>query len=79
MDLSEYAEALRNLKPGDAAEVELGDLSSRAMKRRVGQAAKQMGYNLKWARDTTGNALRFRVAEDQQRKPRNGRRTRKTA
>src|SRR5687767_5937184 len=31
MDLSEYADALRELKPGDAAEIDLGNLSSRAL------------------------------------------------
>src|SRR5207237_9575096 len=44
MDLSEYTDALRELQPGDAAEIELGPLSSRALKRRLGQAAKQTGY-----------------------------------
>src|ERR1051325_2736914 len=61
MDLSEYADALAALQPGDAAEIELGSLSSRALKRRLGQAAKQTGYSLKWARDTGGGALRFQV------------------
>lgn len=74
MDLSEYTDALRGLSPGDAAEVELGGLSTRAMKRRVGQAAKQMGYSLKWARDTNGGALRFQVREPGVSKARNGRR-----
>src|SRR5207253_2947558 len=63
MDLSEYADALRELSPGDAAEIEIGPLSSRALKRRLGQAAKQTGYSLKWARDGGGGVLRFQVRE----------------
>src|ERR1051326_1433237 len=63
MDLSEYADALGELQPGDAAEIELGALSSRALKRRLGQAAKQTGYSLKWARDGGTGVLRFQVRE----------------
>lgn len=79
MDLSEYAEALRGLEAGDAAEIELGGLSSRAMKRRLGQAAKQSGKTLRWARETSGDVLRFQVRDSQgaQPKPRNGRRGRR--
>ncbi|GAC1313477.1 MAG: hypothetical protein NVSMB2_01440 [Chloroflexota bacterium] len=79
MDLSEYADALRELQPGDAAEIELGSLSSRALKRRLGQAAKQTGYALKWARDGGTGVLRFQVRESRgaQVKPRNGRRGRR--
>ena len=81
MDLSEYAGALAQLQPGDAAEIELGGLSSRALKRRLGQAAKQTGYSLKWARDTGGGALRFQVREARgattQTRARNGRRGRR--
>ena len=81
MDLSEYADALGQLQPGDAAEIELGQLSSRALKRRLGQAAKQTGYSLKWARDTGGGALRFQVREARggggQTRARNGRRGRR--
>src|SRR5438034_224430 len=74
MDLSEYADALRELQPGDAAEIELGQLSSRALKRRLGQAAKQTGYSLKWARDGGTGVLRFQVREARgaQTKARNG-------
>ena len=84
MDLSEYAGALSQLQPGDAAEIELGGLSSRALKRRLGQAAKQTGYSLKWARDTGGGALRFQVREargggSRARNGRRGRRRRETA
>jgi hypothetical protein len=79
MDLSEYADALRVLQPGDAAEIDLGGLSSRALKRRLGQAAKQTGYSLKWARDGGTGALRFQVREAKgtQPKARNGRRGRR--
>src|SRR6185295_2512449 len=63
MDLSEYADALRELQPGDAAEIDLAGLSSRALKRRLGQAAKQTGYSLKWARDSGSGQLRFQVRE----------------
>ena len=79
MDLSEYADALRELRPGDAAEIELAGLSSRALKRRLGQAAKQTGYSLKWARDGGSGVLRFQVreAKGNQPKARNGRRTRR--
>jgi hypothetical protein len=79
MDLSEYTDALRELQPGDAAEIELGSLSSRALKRRLGQAAKQTGYSLKWARDGGTGVLRFQVREvrGSQPKPRNGRRGRR--
>jgi hypothetical protein len=79
MDLSEYTDALGELQPGDAAEIELGPLSSRALKRRLGQAAKQTGYSLKWARDGGTGVLRFQVREVRgtQAKPRNGRRGRR--
>jgi hypothetical protein len=79
MDLSEYTDALRELQPGDAAEIELGPLSSRALKRRLGQAAKQTGYSLKWARDGGTGVLRFQVREVRgtTAKPRNGRRGRR--
>jgi hypothetical protein len=79
MDLSEYADALRELQPGDAAEIELGSLSSRALKRRLGQAAKQTGYSLKWARDGGTGVLRFQVREARGTQPRarNGRRGRR--
>jgi hypothetical protein len=43
----------------------------------VGQAAKQLGYSLKWAKDTGGDALRFQVREGQPTKARDGRRRRR--
>src|ERR1700732_4623241 len=79
MYLSEYADALGELQPGDAAEIELGVLSSRALKRRLGQAAKQTGFSLKWARDAGTGVLRFQVREARgtHTKARNGRRGRR--
>lgn len=77
MDLSEYVDALKGLRPGDAAEVGLGGLSTRALKRRLGQAARQLGYALRWTREPSGNALRFQVRGTARAKPRNGRRGRR--
>jgi hypothetical protein len=79
MDLTAYTEALRGLQPGDAAQIDLGGLSSRAMKRRLGQAAKQEGYTLRWARESSGDVLRFQVrdAQSAQSRARNGRRGRR--
>ncbi len=77
MDLSEYTEALRGLSPGDAAEIDLAGLTPRALKRRLGQAAKQSGVALKWARESSGSSLRFQVREPQAARPRNGRRGRR--
>ena len=61
MDLTEYVNALRQLSPGDAAELRLNGLSSRAAKRRLGQAATQVGIRLKWSRTAAGNRLFFQV------------------
>lgn len=77
MDLSEYKAALKDLRPGDAAEIDCGSLSGRALKRRVGQAAKQLGYTLRWSRESSGNLMRFKVLDPQSSKPANGRRTRR--
>ncbi len=77
MDLSEYVDGLRGLQPGDAAEVHLGSLSARALKRRIGQAAKQLGYALRWSRESGGNSLRFQVRDTSQTRARNGRRGRR--
>lgn len=80
MDLSEYTQALRGLRPGDAAEIELGGLSARAVKRRTGQAARQLGFSLRWAAETGGNRLRFLVRPARQQRagaaPKTGRRGR---
>ena len=61
MDLAEYTEALHGLQIGDSAELDLGNLSVRAAKRRLGQAATQVGYRLKWARASNADRLYFQV------------------
>ena len=61
MDLSEYVDALAALQPGDAAAIHLGDLTARAAKRRLGQAANQLGYRLRWGRGTEKLAAYFQV------------------
>lgn len=61
MDLSEYVEAVRALQPGDTAAMDLGDLTTRAAKRRLGQAAAQLGRRLRWAAVTDTNVVYFQV------------------
>jgi hypothetical protein len=61
MDVSEYTSALGKLQTGDSAELELGGMSSRTAKRRMGQAAKELGYRLKWSRVNTADGLYFQV------------------
>ncbi|HTD79456.1 MAG TPA: hypothetical protein VK898_17585 [Chloroflexota bacterium] len=61
MDLSDYTTALQRLEPGDTAEFQLNGLSSRAAKRRLGQAAGNLGYRLKWARTNASDRLYFQV------------------
>jgi hypothetical protein len=61
MDLSEYVDALAAVRPGDAAAMEIGDLTTRAAKRRLGQAANQLGYRLRWARGTDTLVVSFQV------------------
>jgi hypothetical protein len=58
-DLSDYVDALRTLEPGQAAAVERQDLSDRALKRRLGQAARTLGYRLNWSRHKTAEMLDF--------------------
>jgi hypothetical protein len=41
--------------------VALNGLSSRALKRRLGQAAAQLGVHLKWARAASPTGLYFQV------------------
>ena len=78
MDLSAYVDALRPLSPGDAAELNLSGLSSRAGKRRLGQAAGQLGYRVKWSRTGTVDALYFQVLPGKSStRPANGRRRRR--
>jgi hypothetical protein len=61
MDLSEYVEAVSALQPGDTAAMDLGDLTSRAAKRRLGQAAARLGHRLRWARATDTDVVYFQV------------------
>jgi hypothetical protein len=60
-DVAEYLAALRQVEPGESAEVALNGLSSRALKRRLGQAAAQLGVHLKWARAASPTGLYFQV------------------
>jgi len=76
-DLSDSMAALGELQPGDAAAVEREGLSDRAIKRRLGAAAKQLGYRLKWARQHSPEALYFQVVGAPAAKPANGRRRRR--
>jgi hypothetical protein len=61
MDLSEYVEAVSALQPGDTADLDIGDLTTRAAKRRLGQAAAQYGRRLRWARATDTDVVYFQV------------------
>src|SRR5919205_3723107 len=78
-DLSDYLAALGELQPGEAAAIERAGLSDRAIKRRLGSAAKQLGYQLKWARQSSPEALYFQVVGAPAAKPANGRRRRRAA
>jgi hypothetical protein len=61
MDLSEYLQALSALRPGDVGAMELGDLTSRAAKRRVGLSAAQLGVRVRWARAIDSHSVYFQV------------------
>ncbi len=76
-DLSEYVDALRDLEPGQAAGIERQGLSDRAIKRRLGQAAKDLGYRLRWSRQATAEMLYFQRVGASPAKPTNGRRQRR--
>src|ERR671926_541501 len=78
-DLSEYVDALRDLAPGEAARIERQGLSDRAIKRRLGQAANQLGVRLKWSRQADPELLYFQVVGTAPAKAPNGRRRRRTA
>ena len=78
-DLSDYLAALGELQPGEAAAIEREGLSDRAIKRRLGAAAKQLGYRLKWARQSSPEALYFQVVGTSAARPANGRRRRRAA
>jgi hypothetical protein len=60
-DVSDSMAALGQLQPGDAAAIEREGLSDRAIKRRLGSVAKQLGYRLMWARQHGPEALYFQV------------------
>jgi hypothetical protein len=78
-DLSEYVTALRNLEPGEAAGIERQGLSDRAIKRRLGRAANQLGVRLKWSRQSDPERLYFQVVGTAPAEATNGRRRRRTA
>jgi hypothetical protein len=78
-DLSEYVAALREIEPGEAASIDRQGLSDRAIKRRLGQAAKSLGYRLKWSRQPGPERLYFQVVGTPPTKATNGRRRRRTA
>jgi hypothetical protein len=61
MDLSEYADAVSSLQPGDTAAMDLGGITARAAKRRLGQAAAQLGRRLRWARARDADVVFFQV------------------
>src|ERR687886_2388358 len=76
-DLSEYTNALRELGPGEAAGIERQGLTDRALKRRLGQAAKDLGYRLKWTREASPDMLYFQVVGTSPAGATNGRRRRR--
>lgn len=63
VNISEYIEALRGLRPGDYAEAVRHNVSSRAFKRRLTLAAKHLGLALRYAREAGEEAIRFEVRE----------------
>ena len=77
-DVSEYVKALRELEPGDAAAIERQGLSDRAIKRRLGEAAQQLGYRLKWSRQSDPDQLYFQTVATSATQVVNGRRRRRT-
>ena len=78
-DLSEYVAALREIKPGEAASIDRHGLSDRAIKRRLGQAAKSLGYRLKWSRQSSPEELYLQVRGSPRAQATSGRRRRRTA
>lgn len=62
MNLTEYVELLRDVQPNDAMEIELPSNSTpRALKRRFGTAAREIGFRLQWERNPPEGRLAFRV------------------
>ena len=78
-DLGEYVVALRELQPGEAAGIAREGLSDRTIKRRLGMAAKQLGYGLTWARQSSPEGLYFQVIGTPPSKATDGRRRRRAA
>jgi hypothetical protein len=78
-DLSEYVAALREIEPGEAASIDRQGLSDRAIKRRLGQAAKSLGYRLKWSRQSSSEELYLQVLGTPSTRTTNGRRRRRAA
>jgi hypothetical protein len=60
-DVAEYTAALRELGLGEAAGIARQGLPERALKRRLGRAAKELGYRLKWSRQASQDTLYFQV------------------
>jgi hypothetical protein len=77
-DLSDYLAALRELQAGEAAAIERAGLSDRAIKRRLGSAANQLGYRLRWARQSSPETLYFQVVAAPAAKPPDRRHRRRT-
>lgn len=64
LDIAEYVQALEQFDIGDAAAVEVDGLSTRAIKRRMGSAAKQLGLSLKWTKFVEGDEImKFQVRQ----------------
>ena len=78
-DLSEYVAALREIEPGEAASIDRQGLSDRAIKRRLGQAARSLGYRMKWSRQSSADELYFQLVGTPPARATNGRRRRRTA
>jgi hypothetical protein len=76
-DLSDYLAALGELQAGEAAAIERAGLSDRALKRRLGGAANQLGYRLKWSRQSSPETLYFQVVTAPAAKPADRRRRRR--
>lgn len=76
IDLTEYLDALNTLNVGDSAEVELNGISRRAIKRRIGMAARQLGATIKWSRLLDDQTMIFQVRDVAGSKPRRTRKPR---
>jgi hypothetical protein len=63
VDVGAYADALSELRAGDAIAVRLADLSSRALKRRFSLAARELGYRITWAKQAGDGELFLRVVQ----------------